>query len=130
MGWVEIVRVIHLLGAAIWTGGQIVLAALVFTLLRAGTDREHIRAAARRFAQLSWGAMGVSIATGILQVHLMGYPWSYGRLQIKIGVVTVAAVMAAVHQLTATRTPPRIRGISELALLLVSVGIFVAAVAI
>lgn len=130
MSWGEIVRVVHLLAAASWTGGLIVLAALVVTLLRAGADRAHIRLAARRFAQLSWTAMALAIATGLLQVHMIGYPWTYQRLHIKIGVVTLAVVMAAVHQLTATRTPPRIRGMFELALILVSIGIFVAAVAL
>lgn len=130
MGWLEIIRVIHLVAAATWTGGLIVLAALVLTLLKVGADREHIRAGARRFAQLSWSAMVLAIATGLLQVHLIGYPWTYGRLHIKIGVVTLAVVMAGVHQLTATRSSPAVRGMLELALMIVSVGIFVAAVAL
>ena len=57
------IRWLHLLAASVWTGGLIVLGALVVALRRAGVEREVLRAAARQY-----GAYENSIGTG--QVHL------------------------------------------------------------
>lgn len=124
------IRVIHLLAAAVWTGGMLTLAALVVALRRAGADREHLQAAARMFARVSWTAMAIAIGTGIAQVVLMRLPWTYGRLHVKIGLVALAVIVAGVHQLTAKRTSPATRGAIQGVLMLVSVGIFAAAVAL
>ena len=124
------IRVLHLLAAAVWTGGMLTLAFLVVALRRAGAEREHLQAAARMFGRVSWTAMAIAIATGITQVVLMRLPWTYGRLHLKIGVVALAVTIAGVHQLTAKRTSPAMRGAIQGVLLLVSVAIFVAAVAL
>lgn len=124
------VRFVHLLAAAVWTGGLITLAALVVALREAGADRPLLQAAARQFGRLSWAAMAVAIGTGLAQVHLMGMPWSYGRLHLKIGVVALAVVLAGVHQLTARRSSPAARGAVQGLILLTSLGIFAAAVAL
>lgn len=73
--------------------------------------------------------MAFAVATGLLQVWLMHLPWAYGRLQVKIGLVGVAVVLAAVHQVTARRSSPAVRGVVQLAILGVSLAIFAAAVA-
>ena len=72
--------------------------------------------------------MGVAIVTGILQVVLIPLPWAYGRLHLKIGLVALAVVLAFVHTLTARATGPALRGIIQLAILIVSLGIYGAAV--
>jgi len=123
-----IVRWIHLVAAAVWTGGLIVLAVLVVALRRAGAEREILRAGARAFGYASWVAMAIAIATGLWQVHLMGLPWSYGRLHLKLGMVGLAVLLAGVHTLTARRTGPALRGVIQLLILIVSLGIFGAAV--
>ena len=124
----DLVRWVHLLAASVWTGGLIVLAVLVVALRRAGADREYLRAAARAFGWASWTAMGVAIVTGILQVVLIPLPWAHGRLHLKIGLVALAVVLAFVHTLTARATGPALRGIIQLAILIVSLGIYGAAV--
>ncbi len=124
------VRFVHLLAAAVWTGGLIVLAALVVALRRAGADRELLQAAARMFGRVSWSAMGLALATGVWQVELMGMPWTYGRLHIKVAVVALAVILAGVHQLTARRASPAARGIGQLLILIASLGIYAAAVAL
>ncbi len=124
------IRVIHLLAAAVWTGGMLTLAALVVALRKAGADREHLQAAARMFARVSWTAMAIAIGTGIAQVVLMRLPWTYERLHLKIGIVALAVIVAGVHQLTAKRTSPAMRGAIQGVLMLLSVGIFAAAVAL
>lgn len=125
-----LLRWIHLVAAAVWTGGLIVLAALVMALRREGVDRAVLQATARQFARVSWTAMIVAIVTGLGQVWWMRLPWTYGRLHTKIGVVTLAVALALFHQLTARRTGPALRGVLQLVILLVSLGIFAAAVAL
>lgn len=125
-----ILRFVHLVAAATWTGGLITLAALVFALRKAGAPREFLQVAARQFGRVSWLAMAVAVSTGVAQVVAMRLPWSYGRLHIKIGLVALAIAVAGVHQLTAKRTPPAVRGIMELAMLVLGLAIFAAAVAL
>jgi hypothetical protein len=117
-----------LISASVWTGGLIVLAALVVALRRAGADAELLRAAARQFGRVSWTAMAVAVATGVAQVHLRGISWAYGRLHLKLALVATVIVLALAHQLTARKSSPAIRGVVQLAILLVSLGVFAAAV--
>ena len=122
------VRWLHLIAVSTWTGGLIVLAGLVVALRRAGADRELLRAAARQFGRISWSAMLVAVVTGFAQVHLLGLPWSYGRLHLKLGMVALTILLAAGHQFTAARSSPAVRGIIQLLILLASLGTFLAAV--
>src|SRR5690242_1652119 len=55
---------LHVLAATVWVGGQIVLAALVPAVRRAG-GRESTRVMARRFQFVAWPAFVVLVATGI-----------------------------------------------------------------
>ena len=124
------IRWLHLIAAAVWTGGLIVLGALIVTLHRAGVDREVLRAAGRQFARVSWPAMVIAVATGVAQVEIMAFDWGYGRLHLKLGLVATAIVVALAHQLTARRTTPAVRGLLEGTVLLLSLAIFAAAVAL
>ncbi len=126
----SIVRWLHLLAASVWVGGLITLAALVPALRKAGAERELLRAAARAFGRLSWAAMAIAIATGLGQVVLMGFPWSYGKLHWKMTAVGAAVLIAAGHQLTAKTSSPVVRGIVEGLMLLAALAIVAAAVAI
>lgn len=120
-------RIVHLLAAAVWTGGMITLAMLVVALRAAGASREDLRVAARAFARLSWGAMGVAITTGLLQVWLRGIPWGYTALQWKLAAVVTATTLSAIHHATARNSSPAARGIIQLLILVASVAIYVAA---
>lgn len=124
------VRFVHLIAAAVWTGGLIVLAALVFALRKAGAERALLQVAARQFGRVSWTAMVIAMATGIWQVHLRGIPWSHGRLHIKIGIVALAVIVTGVHQVTAKHSGPAARGMMELAILVLGLSIYGAAVAL
>ncbi|MFO0632574.1 MAG: hypothetical protein U0168_06980 [Nannocystaceae bacterium] len=125
-----VARWFHLLAAATWTGGLVVLAASVVVLRRAGADRTLLQAVARGFARLSWTAMAIAVSTGLLQVVWMQLPWSYGRLHTKLGAVALVIVLALVHQLTARRSSPRARGILQGLILVASLAVFAAAVAL
>jgi uncharacterized membrane protein len=118
---------VHLLGAAVWTGGLVTLAALVVALRSAGADRPMLQAAARQFGRLSWTALAVAVITGIWQMEVIGY--AYASISFKLGLVITAGVLALIHQLTARSTSPAVRGALQGVILVVSVLIFGAAVA-
>jgi putative copper export protein len=124
----EALRWIHLVAAAVWLGGLIVLAASVMALRRAGAPREHLQAVARQFGRVSWTAMLLAVLTGLGQVQLLGLSWGYAPLQVKVGLVATVIVVAFTHTLTAKRSPPAVRGIVESTILLLSLAIYWAAV--
>ncbi len=125
-----VLRWTHLLAAAVWTGGLLTLGALVPALRRAGASRPMLQAAARQFGRVSWTAMAVALGTGVAQVELMGLPWSWGRLHMKLGMVGLTVVLAGIHQATARRSSPAQRGAVQGLILLASLGVFAAAVAL
>lgn len=131
MDWV---RWIHLLSAAVWTGGLIVLGASVAALRRAGADRAQLVAVARMFSRVSWTAMGLAVVTGIWQLLRFGEPASnpatpFGRaLLVKLLLVGLAAGLALWHQMTASSISARTRGLVQAVILVVSIAIFAAAV--
>jgi len=123
----ELLKWIHLLAAATWTGGLITLAVLVPAMRNAGAERPLLQAVARQFGRVSWVALTVAVVTGIWQVELVGYAWA--DLTLKVTLVTIAAGLALVHQLTARRSTAAVRGLLQGLILVASVGIFGAAVA-
>lgn len=124
----QLIKWVHLLAAAVWTGGLITLGALVAALRRAGSSQDHLRAAARAFGRLSWSAMGVAVLTGLWQVDRLDYAWSDPALIRKVVLVGLVIVTAAVHQRTARRSVPAVRGAVEGLILVLSVAVFAAAV--
>ena len=122
----EILKWIHLVAASVWTGGLIVLAFTVGAIRSQTDDREVLRAVARRFGVVSWTALGIAIVTGVWMYTDFGLAWR--EFELKGALIGIAIVLALVHQFTARRTPPAVRGILQLLILLVSVGIFGAAV--
>jgi uncharacterized membrane protein len=123
----ELSKWIHLVAAAVWTGGLITLAVLVGALRKAGAQRPQLQAAARAFGTLSWTALAVAVATGLYQLSTYGWPWS--RMTLKLTLVGSSAALALVHQLTARRTSPVVRGAVQGVILVLAVAIFGAAVA-
>ena len=124
----NLIRWVHLLAAATWMGGLLTLAALVPALRGAGADRSMLQAAARRFGRVSWTAMTVSVVTGLWQVDRLNYPW--GALGWKLTLVGIAISLALVHQLIGGGTSAAVRGAIQGVILLVSLGIFWAAVSL
>ncbi|GMQ84906.1 MAG: hypothetical protein BMS9Abin07_0471 [Acidimicrobiia bacterium] len=123
----ELSKWIHLLAAAVWTGGLITLAVLVTALRSAGADRSQLRAAARAFGYLSWTALAIAAGTGFYQLSRLGWPWS--RLNLKLTLVGASAALALFHQVTARRTSPALRGALQGIILVLAIAIFGAAVA-
>lgn len=130
----DFVRLFHLLAAAVWTGGLVVLGGAVMALRRSGAERGHFQAVARAYAAVAWSAMGLAVVTGIWQLLRIGAAASnpaseFGRaLLVKLLAVGTAAALTLWHQMTAGDMTPKARGIIQGLILLVSVGIFAAAV--
>lgn len=124
----EVLLWIHIVAASVWVGGLITLGALVAALRRGGAGRPLLQVMARRFGVVSWTAMAVAVATGLWQVSRLNIPWSDNRLELKVGLVVLAAGLALLHQLTARRTSPAVRGILQAVILIVSIAIVGAAV--
>jgi uncharacterized membrane protein len=125
---VEIVKWVHLLAAAVWTGGLITLSFLVTSIRNTTDDVEVLRAVARRFSVISWVAFAVAIITGTWMYTDIGLPWE--DFSTKGTLIIVAGGLGLFHQLTAKRSSPAVRGIIQLLILIVSIGIFGAAVAL
>ena len=91
---------LHVVGACIWIGGQLVLAGLVPTLRRtAGPD--VLRAAARQFQRLAWPGYALLVGTGIwnlVEEHVGDYSTEQlHALFAKLVLVALSGVGAAFH---------------------------------
>jgi putative copper export protein len=121
------VRWLHLVSASVWVGGLLTLGALVGAVRREGVDRSVLRAMARMFSRVSWSAMGVAVPTGAwMAVDHIDEP----ALAVKVATVAATAALAAYHQFAAANQSPRTRGILQGLILISSLGIVAAAVAL
>ena len=122
----DFVFYVHLLGATVWVGGLIVVAALVPAVRKQTDDREVIRAIARRFGVVSWTALGFLVLTGAW----MSADRVWGPvLFTKVGLVLLSAALAGWHTLAARNQSPALRGAIQgliLILALVIVGLAIA----
>jgi uncharacterized membrane protein len=114
-GW-EFVRFLHLLGVALFVGGQLMLALVVTPSLR-GQDPALMRGAAQRFGIASVAALLVIVATGAAMASHFDR-WSDATLHWKIGLLVLVFVLTGLH----TRVPYA-RAISY-AVLVISLVIF------
>lgn len=96
----EYVRLsLHVLAAAVWVGGQLVLAALVPALRRVSDQAPA--AAAQAFARVAWPAFVVLVVTGAwntwaVRDELHGtHAWLYAA---KLAAVVLSGATAAAHQ--------------------------------
>lgn len=116
-----LVRFLHVLGAATWVGGMIVLGAVAVPAARSAGDptagRRVMTTAARRFGAVGALAFAVLIATGFGLIHHRGIavgdlPDSeYGRrLLAKMGLLVAMGVVTVVH---AFWQGPRVRRAEE-----------------
>ena len=89
------VRWLHVLAMALFVGGQLVLAIAIVPTLR-GSQREVLRAIARRFGWASVAAVAVLVATGsALATH--DDRWGSGTLHVKLALVVATAALVVVH---------------------------------
>jgi putative copper export protein len=98
---------LHVLGATVWVGGQLTLAALVPVLRAAGPDVP--KTVARAFSRVAWPAFGLLIVTGIWNIVAVNnddHPNSTYKavLGAKLAVVAASGISAGFHtRATSTR---------------------------
>jgi len=111
---------LHVLGATVWVGGQVVLAGVVPIARRFG-GVETARAVAHRFQLIAWPAFGLLVVTGIwnlFAVHVGEQSGSYlTTLSVKLILVAVSGIAALGHVLIARRRPALGGVLAALALL-------------
>jgi putative copper export protein len=122
-----VVEWIHLIAASVWVGGLVTLGAVVAALRAQDVDRVVLRAVARQFGRVSWAAMGAAVLSGgWMAVDFIGSR----ALAVKIGLVVLTAGIAAWHQFAARNQSARMRGILQAMILLSSLAVVGAAVAL
>lgn len=104
---VDHVRVfLHVMAAAVWVGGQVVLAGLLPTVRSLGPDAPAT--VARRFNRIAWPAFAVAVATGIWNLFEVGFADRSAEYQVtlfvKLAVVALSGVAAAVHVVARRRS--------------------------
>ena len=95
----ELIRFLHLLGIALFVGGQLMLV-LVVTPALTGQDPALMRGAAKRFGIASVAALVLIIATGAAMASHFDR-WSDTTLHWKIGLLVLVFVLTGLH----TRVP-------------------------
>jgi len=102
----ETVRLsLHVLGAAVWVGGQITVGALVPAAR--GLGEGAAATLARAFARVQWPAYALVVVTGFWNVSAVGagQPSSWKVvLGVKIAVVLLAGVAAFLHGRSKTKS--------------------------
>lgn len=99
-GW-DVVLWIHLLAMALFVGGQLFLGLAVVPVYRAqggkdGPAHEWLVPVARRYGWASLVALGVLLVTGTMMASHWDL-WDETAMNVKLGLVTVAIVLTAVH---------------------------------
>ena len=97
---------LHVLGASVWVGGQIVLGALVPTVRTLGDDAT--RKVAQAFNRIAWPFFGLAVVTGVwnlLEIDVADRSTGYQiGLLLKLLVVAATGVSAYVHTTSSNRT--------------------------
>ncbi len=104
LSWDAVRLFLHVLGATVWVGGQLTLAALVPALRAAGADVP--KAAARAFNRVAWPAFGLLVLTGIWNVGAEQdkvHGAYQGTLMAKYTVVLLSGVTAFLHARATSR---------------------------
>jgi putative copper export protein len=91
---------LHVLGASIWVGGQLVLGGVV-PVLRRDSSPDVVRAVARQFQRLAWPAYALLLATGVwnlvaIKVADQSGPY-LATLIVKLALVAGSGIAAAAH---------------------------------
>jgi putative copper export protein len=127
----DLLRFAHLIGAAIWVGGMLTMAALVPSMRRSGADLDLIRATARRFGIVAWTGIGLAVVTGLAQLIRLDFPTRGNTpLAVKLALVGVAVVVAWAHQMFSRGMSPSVRGAIQGVLILLGLAIVWVAVQI
>ena len=101
---------LHVLAAAVWVGGQLVLAGLLPTVRSMGDDAP--RRIAQAFGRLSWPAFWILVVTGFWNYFAMAYKTATSSWTMAFGVKILAVLVAGLGAYLHTKaTSPKMRGL-------------------
>lgn len=90
---------LHVIAAAIWVGGQFVVAGIVPGMRR--SHPEALKVLAQGFSRVAWPAFGLLVITGmwsLMEIDIANTSSAYqSTVLLKIGFAIVAGVAAAIH---------------------------------
>jgi len=119
---------LHILGASVWVGGQVVLAGVVPVVRKFG-GIETARAVARRFQLIAWPAFVLLLVTGVWNLFAVNVSEQSGSylttLMVKLLLVAVSGICAAGHIVVVRRQPALGGMLAGLALLAALAATFV-----
>jgi uncharacterized membrane protein len=101
----ELIRYLHVLGLALFIGGQIMLVVAIVPMLR-GQPEELMLGVARRFGIAIAVALAVVVGTGVAMASKFSL-WEDETLQAKLAVFVLVLVLVGLHIAS-----PRSRAIS------------------
>ncbi len=108
--WTIVRLSLHVLGACVWVGGQLVLAGLVGTIRGIAPDAPG--KVARAFGRLTWPAYWLLIVTGVWNVAALNHSRAAASWNVVFGIKMACVVLAGLGAFAHTRaTSPRARGI-------------------
>ena len=96
---------LHILGAAVWVGGQVVVAALVPALRRVGP--EATQAAAKQFARVAWPFFWLTVITGLWNIFEVDFQDAASSYHVTFGIKTVLVIATGVAAWLHTRATER-----------------------
>jgi uncharacterized membrane protein len=97
---------LHILGATVWVGSQVMMFAVVVPAIRSGTDAGSrfaiLRSVTARFGYLGFGALALLVATGIDNIDRYApsdmFEFRYGYiLAAKVIMLIIVLVLTAIH---------------------------------
>jgi putative copper export protein len=104
--------ILHVLGAAVWVGGQFTVLALLPTVRQLGDDAP--KKVAQAFARLMWPAYGLLLLTGFWNIAASDVSGASSTwkavLMAKVAVVVLAGVAMFLHQAAGSRRATAIWG--------------------
>lgn len=136
------VRFFHVLGAALWVGGQLTVSLVVLPLARRSLDDERranlLNAVGRRFGILTAAFfLPLQVGTGIALAWRRGVAWEslllpgYGRiLAAKLVLFAVVMLAAALHGEASSRGYPVFSRVMAITSVVASVGVLALAAAL
>ncbi|MCX7621974.1 MAG: hypothetical protein N2037_14175 [Acidimicrobiales bacterium] len=97
--WNTVRVFLHVLGAAVWVGGQLTVAGLVPGLRARDPDLPGL--VARRFSKIAWSGFALLLATGIWNLFAIDVGSTSTAFQVtlavKLGLVALTGISAAAH---------------------------------
>jgi uncharacterized membrane protein len=96
-----LIRFVHLVAALTWVGGMVFVAAVLVPVTRRLDDpalrRRLMHEAGVRFRAVGWVAIGVLVATGLVNIWLRPELLTLTRFWVKAALVGLAIVLSGLH---------------------------------